>query len=437
MDRYQFETKFSTTDEGNVHAIAWPYGQPDRVGDIIVKGAVSTERDRLPMLWSHDQRDVVGVWESLEERDDGLHVKGRLLLDSVPRAREVHALLKAGAVNGVSIGFTTKKSAKRKDGGRNINSLNLHEVSIVAVPMHPGARVVSVKQGATSEVHMSEDHTEVVPMDEAAVSAIVTKSLEPLAGLPDWLTKFTARLDKIEAKVNRPAVITKDVNEPSDEMKAFSSYLRNRGRLTELEAKTMIVGSDVSGGYLAPPEFNAEFIRNLVQVSPIRSLASVRTTANPSVIYPSRTAVTTAAWRGEAATSAETEPTFGQLEIPVREANCYVDVSNQLLADSGGTAEAEVRQALAENFGQLEGLAFVSGDGVVAPTGLLTDTSMSYTANVNTSTIQADQMITLFYALPALYRNRGTWIMNSKSLAQVRQITNISGNRRLLLGSLS
>src|SRR5690606_25585179 len=111
----------------------------------------------------------------------------------------------------------------------------------------------------------------------------------------------------------------------------------------------------------APAEMSSEFIRNLVEFSPIRSLATVRTTAAPSVSYPRRTGITNAKWKGEAQAQESSEPTFGQVEVSIREVNTYVDISNQLLADSGGAAEAEVRLALSEDFGQKEGLAFVSG----------------------------------------------------------------------------
>lgn len=424
MDRAQFETKFQTDDAGEVHAIAWPYGSADRVGDIITKGALSVDRAKLPMLFAHDQRDVIGTWNSFEERDDGLHVKGQLLLDTVPRAREVHSMLKAGAVNGASIGFSVKKSARRKDGGRNINDATLHEISIVAVPAHPGARVVSVKGALESTMENEAANADDNDAANAALVEIVEKALAPIATEVKAFSKFTERLDKIEAKVNRPNGGTVEKKDGvSEEVKAFRTYMtRGVQSMTEIERKSLIVGNDPSGGYLAPPDFTNEFIRNLIQVSPIRSIAGVRSTGNPSVVYPSRTAVTNAAWRGEAVTVTESDPAFGQIEIPTRELNTFVDVSNMLLADSGGTAEAEVRLALAEDFGEKEGLAFVSGDGVIAPTGLLTDSNIGYVANVSTSVVSADAMISLFYSLPAVYRGNGTWVMNSGTLAAIRQL---------------
>jgi len=80
-----------------------------------------------------------------EEGDEGLHLKGRLLVDDVARAREVRALVRSGAVRGISIGFRTKKADRRSGGGRTITELELLEASLVTLGMHPGARVTAAK----------------------------------------------------------------------------------------------------------------------------------------------------------------------------------------------------------------------------------------------------------------------------------------------------
>jgi uncharacterized protein len=145
MDRVFLETKFDAAEDGTIEALAWPYAQGDRVGDWIQKGAFSGTSLPLPMLFAHDQKEPVGVWETTDDREDGLHLKGRLLVADVVRAREVRALVQAGAVRGISIGFRTKKAASRPRGGRMITQLELLEASLVTIPMHPGARVTSAK----------------------------------------------------------------------------------------------------------------------------------------------------------------------------------------------------------------------------------------------------------------------------------------------------
>ncbi|WP_404404901.1 HK97 family phage prohead protease [Pelagibacterium halotolerans] len=147
MDRLFIETKILAEDDGSITGMAWPFKSADRVGDMIEKGAFAGTSLPLPMLFGHDGNDPVGAWSEAKETDEGLELKGALLIKDVVRAREVNALVKAGAVRGISIGFITRKATKRAGGGRTIKELELIEASLVAIPMHPGARVTSAKSG--------------------------------------------------------------------------------------------------------------------------------------------------------------------------------------------------------------------------------------------------------------------------------------------------
>ena len=145
MDRLFIETKFAADDAGDIEGLAWPFDTADRVGDVIEKGAFADAKLPLPLLFGHDQNDPIGVWTEAAEASDGLRLKGRLLVGEVKRADEVRALVKAGAVRGISIGFITRKAIARTGGGRVISKLELLEASLVTLPMHPGARVTSAK----------------------------------------------------------------------------------------------------------------------------------------------------------------------------------------------------------------------------------------------------------------------------------------------------
>jgi HK97 family phage prohead protease len=83
-------------------------------------------------------------------------VKGRLLVNDVARAREVRALVQAKAITGLSIGYRTRDAKSRPGGGRIIKSLELAEVSLVTVPMHPGARVLSAKSESAIALEIAE-----------------------------------------------------------------------------------------------------------------------------------------------------------------------------------------------------------------------------------------------------------------------------------------
>jgi uncharacterized protein len=145
MDRIFLETKIMAGDGGAITGLAWKFGQADRVGDMIEPGAFAKAAMPLPMLFGHDMNDPVGAWDAAEVKSDGLHLSGKLLVEDLPRAREVRALVQSGAVRGISIGFIARKSFARPGGGRTIQQLELFEASLVTIPMHPGAKVTSAK----------------------------------------------------------------------------------------------------------------------------------------------------------------------------------------------------------------------------------------------------------------------------------------------------
>lgn len=274
------------------------------------------------------------------------------------------------------------------------------------------------------------DNADPIAAATAAVEELRTAAEQARTAHQTEVRALTDRITGLETRLNRPGTQTQEqTNEQAaTERRAFGTYLRYGAAAPAEEIRTLTVSTDTQGGYLAPAEMSTEFIRDLVQVSPIRSVASVRTTGSPSVVYPKRTGITAAKWKGEGQAQEGSEPSFGQAEIAVKELNTYVDISNQLLADSAGQAEAEVRLALADDFGQKEGLAFVSGDGQLAPEGLLTNADIATTINGHATVISTDQLIALQYALPAAYRNVGTWIMNGQTLGKVRTLKDGAGN---------
>ena len=100
----------------------------------------------VKMLWQHDGKQPIGVWTSLSEDTRGLKTRGRLNL-AVARAREALALMKQGALDGLSIGFRPVRVTRDKSSGmRRIHALELVEISLVTFPMLPQARVDSVKR---------------------------------------------------------------------------------------------------------------------------------------------------------------------------------------------------------------------------------------------------------------------------------------------------
>jgi HK97 family phage prohead protease len=99
----------------------------------------------IKLLWQHDPAEPIGRWLTLYEDSRGLFVRGQLSL-AVTRAREIHALMREGAVDGLSIGFRPEKARTQpRSGLRRLERVDLWEISIVTFPMLPQARVSAVK----------------------------------------------------------------------------------------------------------------------------------------------------------------------------------------------------------------------------------------------------------------------------------------------------
>ena len=135
------------TDGTTISGYASLFGKCDQGGDVVEAGAYRGSLERLKtkggsvkMLWQHDPSQPIGVWDEVREDAKGLWVKGRILTD-VAKGREAAALIGAGAIDGLSIGYRTVRATKGDKGGRRLSELELWEVSLVTFPMLPDARV--------------------------------------------------------------------------------------------------------------------------------------------------------------------------------------------------------------------------------------------------------------------------------------------------------
>ncbi len=140
----------SIADDGGFEGYASLFGREDLGRDVVMAGAF---RDSIAargpsgvrMLFQHNPAEPIGVWETLAEDAKGLFVRGRLM-PAVARAREVLSLMRAGAIDGLSIGFRTVKAHRdRHRGVRRIEKIDLWEISIVTFPLLPEARIAAIK----------------------------------------------------------------------------------------------------------------------------------------------------------------------------------------------------------------------------------------------------------------------------------------------------
>lgn len=159
---FAFEVR-STGDDGSIEGYGSVFGVKDSYDDVIVKGAFAESLKAhkavgtMPaMLWQHDSGEPIGVWTEMVEDSKGLKIKGKLALDTT-RGKEAHALLKMGALNGLSIGFMSKEWTYDRDTEvRTLTQIDLWEVSLVTFPANEKSRVTNVK-AATDEVTAPKD----------------------------------------------------------------------------------------------------------------------------------------------------------------------------------------------------------------------------------------------------------------------------------------
>ena len=160
------------TEGAVIEGYASRFGLPDQGGDIVAKGAfgaslarLAAKGDKVRMLWQHDPTRPIGVWEEIREDEKGLWVKGRLLPE-IAQAREAAALIGAGAIDGLSIGYRTISAERDGKGRRLLSEVELWEVSLVTFPMLAEAKV-----GKKSD-RLAEEVTEMAAAFRAATLAL-------------------------------------------------------------------------------------------------------------------------------------------------------------------------------------------------------------------------------------------------------------------------
>jgi uncharacterized protein len=145
-----FAPRTTIDADGIVEGYASLFGEVDQARDMMMRGAFADTLAargirRVPMLFQHDPSEPVGIWLDLREDHRGLLARGRLIPE-VARGGELLSLLRAGAIDGLSIGFRTAKARiDPKTRVRRLYAVDLWEISIVTFPMLMGARVRAVK----------------------------------------------------------------------------------------------------------------------------------------------------------------------------------------------------------------------------------------------------------------------------------------------------
>lgn len=222
---------------------------------------------------------------------------------------------------------------------------------------------------------------------------------------------------------------------------AFNQMMRKGEEHINLDAqKALSVGSDPDGGYTVDPDTNGRIVNKLFETSPMRQVASVQTIGTDALEGLNDLDEAGANWVGETETRAETDtPQLQKWRIPVHELYAKPKATQKLLDDSMVNIEQWLASKVADRMARRENAAFINGDGVGKPRGILTygngtsipGTIERFNTGVNggfaTDGSGGDVIYNTLYGLKQGYRNAARWAMNRTTVAEVRKIKDADG----------
>lgn len=253
-------------------------------------------------------------------------------------------------------------------------------------------------------------------------------------------------LDQLTLKQARPRLSGgRDGAERGEHKSAFEAYIRrgDEAGLRSLEQKAMSAGSNADGGYLVPEETDGEIGRRLAVVSPIRALATVRQVSTHVLKKPFSTSGMTTGWAAETAARTETAAAaLTELSFETMELYAMPAATQTLLDDAAVDIENWIASEVEIAFAEQESAAFVTGNGVSKPKGVLAYTAVANAgwswgnlgyvatgaAGAFSSSGPADVLIDAAYALKAGHRQNATYLMNRTTQAAIRKFKDADGN---------
>ncbi len=211
--------------------------------------------------------------------------------------------------------------------------------------------------------------------------------------------------------------------------------------LSEFSAASgMSVDNDPRGGYLVSPVLSNTIARKQFDVSPLIRLARKVTIENGDAFEePVDASDIGASWVSEKDERPETDPAeLRMLKVPLNEIYANQPITQRLIDDSQYNVGAYVEDKITDKFARTSGAAFINGNGINKPEGLLhRPTSDQADGDRDFFTIQhldaafgniPDKLVDLVYLLRAPYRQNARWLMNSKTAGVVRKLKDMDGN---------
>lgn len=268
-----------------------------------------------------------------------------------------------------------------------------------------------------------------------------------------WVQFKTANNNRIKTLEDEVGQILKKVNRPgfgtmsggyvcaedAEYKQAFISWMRT-GVDAALEAKSMSSGSDPDGGYLVPQQLDDQITKILTERSPMRQLSRVIQVDSPDFAMLHSVGGTGYTWVGETTARPETNtPQFIKIQPPMGEVYANPGLTQSIISDNKYDLEAWITEELVEVFDAAEGAAFIEGNGILKPRGILSydiaatadgvrgNNDIQYVPSGASGAFKtngyeaADTLVKLVHSLKPRYRKGAAWMMNTNTLEEVRK----------------
>lgn len=388
----------SINEEGEIEGYASVFDEIDRNGDVVERGAFAKSIEEFSvgkkpkLLWQHDMSAPIGIIKELKEDDHGLFVRAQLIMD-LPKAKEIHLLLKNKAMDGFSIGYKIRNHFV-KNNRKHLTDIELLEVSIVTFPACESAKIDDVKFDKNTKKNLNKEGNN---------------------------------------QMNLPLNI-----EPT-EREIFTNFIR--GGADNFLKKSLNESTDKDGAVFVPQNVLQKIDEKMIYLSPMRNICRITTISSSSIDILVDDKLPGANWCAENSERNETSsPELKKIKINVHELSAKPMASQELLDDSQINVEKWLVDKIAENFANLEDDAFINGDGKNKPHGFLKCKTSRESKPDNLqyflsgakgkfadSETALNTLIEMTCSLKPHHVKNATWVMSRSALAEIRKIKNHDG----------
>lgn len=240
------------------------------------------------------------------------------------------------------------------------------------------------------------------------------------------------RIDGLELELSRKGAGNGADYKEKPEYKAMQMYVQKGVEALSMEQKaTLRTDIATQGGYLTMPEMDNMIIKKITEISPMRSVARVRTVGSKTLAIPTRTSIPVATYEGEAAAGGDSISNYGQETLTAYRMTVTVPYTYDQLIDSEFDLESEINSDVAEAFAFTEGGKFVNGTGAKQPEGFLSNAAVAanFRETANSGTITGDDILLLAGDLKVGYDPR--YAMNRQTLAFLRTLKGTTNDHYL------